>query len=100
MHQRVGLEEEDLIVWCLMLPPPPTLFAHTDVQQPRAEAVPQRDTEAGIGCGVGKHLAGGAEAIRGDLLHHHILLIDGVQGPSRKRRALTRRNSADPAPAG
>lgn len=83
-----------------MLLPSPTLFAHTDVQQPRAEALPQRDTEAGVGCGVGEYLAGGAEAKGGDPLHHHILLIDGVEGPSRRRRALTSRNSADPAPPG
>lgn len=76
---KVPSDEEDLVV-----PHPsrwPTFFTHADVQQPRTRAVSQRHAEAGVGCGVGEHLAGRTEAVGGDPLHRHILLVDGVQRP-------------------
>lgn len=61
-----------------------TFFTHADVQQPRTGAVPRRDAETGVGCGVGEHLAGGAEAVGGEPLHRHLLLIGGIQRPGRE----------------
>lgn len=61
-----------------------TFFTHADVQQPGAGAVRRRDAETGVGCGVGEHLGGGAEAVGGDPLHRHLLLIGGIQRPGRE----------------
>lgn len=70
----------------------PTFFTHADIQQPRTRAVSRGDAEAGVGCGVGEHLARRTEAVGGDPLHHHVLLIDGIQRPAREGR--TRVNSS------
>lgn len=58
-----------------------TFFTHADVQQPGTGAVSRRDAETGVSCGVGEHLGGGAEAVGGDPLHRHLLLIGGIQRP-------------------
>lgn len=62
----------------------PTLFTGADVQHAGAQAISSRDTEACVGwvySHIGKHLAGGTEAIPRDPLHVHVLLICGVERP-------------------
>lgn len=69
----------------------PTLFTGADVQHAGAQAVPCRHTEAGVGRidgGVGKDLAGGAEAEPRDALHTHVLLVLSIQRPTEIEASL------------
>lgn len=69
----------------------PTLFACADIQNARAHAISSRDTEACVGWvhgPIGKHLARGTEAVTGDPLHCHILLIQSVQRPWKQSQML------------
>lgn len=85
-HTKDSKQELKLLVVLLkkLLRPLPTLFTPAHVQHAGAQAVPRRDTEAcvgGVHGQIGKHLAGGAEAVPRDPLHVHVLLVFGVQRP-------------------
>lgn len=74
-----------------LLNAPPTLFTWADVQHAGAQAISNGDTEACVGRVhgvIGKNIAGGTEAIRGDPLHRHVLLVHSVQGPCKQSQML------------
>lgn len=68
-----------------------TLFTAADIQHAGAQAVPGGDAEACVSWihgQVGEHRAGGAEAVPGEPLHGHVLLVLSVQRPGTKSQML------------